>query len=801
MENNVQEIVSMVEDKIMSSAVRNNHAVQLFKDQLCIKGDERIPRIVEAAFDIMVKAFIKTKGQTNLTKSLAKVGNMIALHFNIEVDTATAVHLGNIIIDPMITADYLILTQEPFFTLDDIVFFGKKETVRSKVYILEYGSKFENPEREVGHRRGIARDKFEKWDGYKRIAQDLEQRLTKYYGKTPKVRGDEAYVEAVNNLEQVGWEINPSVAIVSHQLKEELGDYQIILDDNRKFDVRDIKREEESMNLHLAKQKLYLGGLLFQPEKGNGLTVDTLEAELTRLSKRISTLKEGGSAQLKAKQRYTLVSKHFEKHNNYWASKKLCLSTRSTVTRDLSILKTIDDWSDGKFYLSMFLDFRGRMYAVEPFCSYQGSDLARGHLMFAEKKVMTSKGYRNLSIHIANSFNQSYEINDLDALDWLELDYKTDLISDGIPSIAVDKMGLNDRVRWAEENLSLFLDIAEDPIATKDIWMNAEKPWVFLALCFEVVNYLFADGDYYSQIPIAIDGASNGTQHLAAMSCDEVAGKMVGLVAGEKPIDFYIEVAKGILKRNIGTDLGLILAGIPMKLIRKGISKRGTMTRAYDAGVGCIAGIIYIDCYDAKMTEKYGITKLVAFNLAKDLVATYNELCQGPVEIKNYLQALVKHQMINDNIITWTTPSDFPVVSEKWIWNKAKTYIYTQGKKIGLVLRDNSGIPSRAEVMSGISPNWVHSMDASHLAMVVNMLNNEGIKSFGAIHDSFSVHAEDVDRLLEITKDTFIDMYSYNVFDYVARQITNNDPMLVILPPKLGKLDLNSIRDSDYFFS
>ena len=92
-------------------------------------------------------------------------------------------------------------------------------------------------------------------------------------------------------------------------------------------------------------------------------------------------------------------------------------------------------------------------------------------------------------------------------------------------------------------------------------------------------------------------------------------------------------------------------------------------------------------------------------------------------------------------------------------------------------------------------------MDASHMAMVIIDMNNEGIASFGAIHDSFSVHAEDIDKLLEVTKSTFIEMYDNDVFKSMKQQITNNDPLLAIEPPALGKLDLYKVWESDYFFS
>ena len=148
----------------------------------------------------------------------------------------------------------------------------------------------------------------------------------------------------------------------------------------------------------------------------------------------------------------------------------------------------------------------------------------------------------------------SYTVAELTELEWTKTNYITDLVTDGIPDLSVDKMSLEDRQEWSEQNTELFWNIAEDPIGTKDIWMAAEKPWVFLSICFEICAYhgsVLSGEEHYSNLPIAIDGSSNGTQHLAAMSKDEIAGRMVGLIPQEKPIDFYIVVAKGILNLSL----------------------------------------------------------------------------------------------------------------------------------------------------------------------------------------------------------------------------------------------------------
>jgi DNA-directed RNA polymerase len=109
-------------------------------------------------------------------------------------------------------------------------------------------------------------------------------------------------------------------------------------------------------------------------------------------------------------------------------------------------------------------------------------------------------------------------------------------------------------------------------------------------------------------------------------------------------------------------------------------------------------------------------------------------------------------------------------------------------------------IPARHELASGISPNVVHSFDAAHMALVMCTLKDSGNKSFGAIHDSFSVHACDVDELVEVTKDEFIRIYEGDVLDDLKAQITLGDMRCQITQPKRGNLDLEDIRGSDYFF-
>ena len=75
-------------------------------------------------------------------------------------------------------------------------------------------------------------------------------------------------------------------------------------------------------------------------------------------------------------------------------------------------------------------------------------------------------------------------------------------------------------------------------------------------------------------------------------------------------------------------------------------------------------------------------------------------------------------------------------------------------------------------------------------------------EDFGAVHDSFSVHACDVDELLQLIKDKFIEIYSYsNFFDVIEGMLVTNPDNFNHDQPGLGSLDIREVNKSDYFFA
>ena len=106
----------------------------------------------------------------------------------------------------------------------------------------------------------------------------------------------------------------------------------------------------------------------------------------------------------------------------------------------------------------------------------------------------------------------------------------------------------------------------------------------------------------------------------------------------------------------------------------------------------------------------------------------------------------------------------------------------------------------------GIAPNFVHSMDASHLMLTVCSCYESGIKSFAMIHDSYGTHAGNADTLFRTVREVFVDTYKNNnilqdLHDHVANQLSPKTLKKLPDPPKSGNLDLDGVLESIYAFA
>lgn len=103
--------------------------------------------------------------------------------------------------------------------------------------------------------------------------------------------------------------------------------------------------------------------------------------------------------------------------------------------------------------------------------------------------------------------------------------------------------------------------------------------------------------------------------------------------------------------------------------------------------------------------------------------------------------------------------------------------------------------------MDGIVAHFVHSMDAAHMMLTINRLVAEGIHHFAMVHDSFGVHACDVDLLHRGLREEFVRIYSERVLqNFLDEQRAAHPDVDLPDVPQTGDLDIRRVLASPYFF-
>lgn len=473
-----------------------------------------------------------------------------------------------------------------------------------------------------------------------------------------------------------------------------------------------------------------------------------------------------------------------------------------------------------QFYFPHNIDFRGRAYPIPPYLNHMGADHCRGLLTFGKGKELGETGLKWLKIHLANVFGY-------------------------------DKASLSEREQFAMENLNSVIDSATKPLTGSRWWLKAEDPWQCLAACIEL-NSAISSPDpsrYVSHLPVHQDGTCNGLQHYAALGGDAWGAKQVNLEPGDRPADVYTAVAD-IVKAQIaqekerGDPHATILDG---KITRKTV-KQTVMTNVYGVTfVGAKAQVrkqlvaAYPNLPQGESMNPGALSSYVAtriftalssmFKGAHDIqhwlgqcasristCLTREQLVRIEAELLKQSSTNKKHTMSttksNTNLeemsqfkssVIWTNPIHMPVV-QPYRNNKAKSVV-TSMQKLNLSEPHRSDPVSKRKQLQGFPPNFIHSLDATHMILSALRCDELGL-SFAAVHDSFWTHASDIGTMNTVLRDSFIQIHSDDVIgrlhaEFEARykdciylqKITNTSPAYKrILKWRAGKPRPNGIR-------
>lgn len=466
-------------------------------------------------------------------------------------------------------------------------------------------------------------------------------------------------------------------------------------------------------------------------------------------------------------------------------------------------------------YFVYTLDSRSRVYVRSSLIGPQGGDLQKALVRFHRAEKLGSRGRYWLAVQGANVWGE-------------------------------DKVDFDARVAFIEEMEDDILDIAADPMTFRK-WAEADKPWQFLAWALEWASLLDWEAagnhpeDFQSRIPVAQDGSCSGIQHYSAMLADERGGAAVNLTPGEKPRDIYgtvADVVKGKMQgladgtqrmdvRSSGEPLSDLMIQRVCKawLARdfdRSMTKKPVMTLPYGSTLLTCRDSIeqYLTDAQSKENDKaraagrpampthpFGdkdseLPMYAALAVATRLVwDSIGEVVVAARAAMDFIQKVARQVGKADMPMQWTTPLGFVV--EQAIYKQSSQRIETQLMgRMDFTLYQAKDEIDAAKMVTSAAPNFVHSMDASHLMMSVNGFSDAGMHSIAVIHDSFGTHAGRTDELRSILKQKMRDMYQERMLDKLREEV--EDSLLDVVDaeiPHVGTLDLDKILASEYTFA
>nr|XP_040238062.2 DNA-directed RNA polymerase, mitochondrial [Anopheles coluzzii] len=456
-------------------------------------------------------------------------------------------------------------------------------------------------------------------------------------------------------------------------------------------------------------------------------------------------------------------------------------------------LSLASHYRDKVFWLPQNIDFRGRVYPIPPHLNHLGHDLARCLLVFHQKKPLGPDGFRWLKLHCIN-------LTGLKKRDSVE-----------------------ERLRYADEIMDDILDSADRPLTGRMWWSNSDEPWQTLSCCMEIAKvHRCADPEKFeSGFPIHQDGSCNGLQHYAALGRDTPGAISVNLAPAEVPQDVYSAVA-ALVEENRARDAqnNVKVAAVLDGFIRRKVIKQTVMTTVYGvtrygARKQIARQLEYIDEFPKEWiwpASSYLTVK--TFDALSEMFTSAKEIQDWFTDCARLISAVCAQN------VEWVTPLGLPVVQP---YNRADRPV-ASSKSAQLpehFAMDSYEKPNIMKQKNAFPPNFVHSLDSSHMMLTSLYCERAGL-TFISVHDCYWTHACTVPTMNRICREQFVALHSEPIledlskflvqkYSYDENEISNDGSVIDLTKRKLnrilqqcpdkGDFDLRKVLDSVYFFS
>jgi DNA-directed RNA polymerase len=327
-----------------------------------------------------------------------------------------------------------------------------------------------------------------------------------------------------------------------------------------------------------------------------------------------------------------------------------------------------------------------------------------------------------------------------------------------------DKLSEDDREQWVRqhEDIIKLIDECPEGEAQMEFWTKADKPFQFLAFCFDYAAYL-RDPEHKSHLICHIDQTCSGLQHWSAVLKDGEGGAQVGMINKPMPDDIYQAVADRVeVLLEVMNDDPMAVSW--QGLVTRQITKRNVMTKLYGATLPGMRDQVINEL--AKLDKKAEGGRYLKdcpednFKAAKFIAELNNRAMQDVIskatQGMDYVQKVSRALAESGHPTKWTSPIGLPIRQTYWQTRTKRVNTYWISVDVGRMQMNVSLEKTEAERKArpekavqvrkseqSIAPNFIHSMDASHLLFIALAWKDQG-KALTTVHDSFGTHASEL---------------------------------------------------------
>jgi DNA-directed RNA polymerase len=279
----------------------------------------------------------------------------------------------------------------------------------------------------------------------------------------------------------------------------------------------------------------------------------------------------------------SVIKKEIIRHNTLYF-------TYSNILNIANLLKGFT------IYFPTFLDFRGRIYPISSYLSYQGHDIARSLLFFQPRfpsllngptdsvsrfksegreaggegqasvarqdkatvesievgksggKVLITELVNKISQNMVSSGGKASEHakNILNSINYTKIEYVKLYLAN---VYGHSKWSRKKRINWFNKNIDSIVNTFKNDYDQFKIQFgkSAKEPAQFISCLIEYIKFLEDKSEI--KTPILFDATCSGVQHLSALTTDHDLAKLVNLVSisgDDGPADFYEFCIKSI---------------------------------------------------------------------------------------------------------------------------------------------------------------------------------------------------------------------------------------------------------------